>query len=431
MEKVFSMASASSSSTYGNISCAIREHILSKFPYDYFKYINISTEMAFRNMYRQFGGNNSMKEFKKREKPYMVIRPVYQVNNPDSFLNDIPLTKNFDNIEYGIDKRHLFPIIRDPDKGYNLKFKMNRDRIEFDVSLTVLTQHQQLDLYKYIFNQIVWERPYIHRTSLEAMIPRSIVAYMSKIIDMDIEDPNNNRIPILLRYLNTVSHYPITYKIKNASGRDEFFMYYNHNTVVSFSDLSIDDGNRKNMVDDSYGLNFRVSVEFNLPGIFLLSGSDDIQRKVQIDLVSKDIYSNHSEFIPLFTLENIYNRYPSQLDGMKLYTSSIFNIEIRKGETKDTLDISPLFENEAIHVIRENITFNTPMNTFIKVIILKNSEELIPDEDYSVNWNKLAIDIFRLDRDSTYRLIVYINNTKLNMSMIEMTDRHQMDKSGL
>lgn len=64
MEGIFTVASSSTSTTYGNVSCAIKELILSKFPYDYFNYINISSELAFRNIKRQFGRNtdNEMKK---------------------------------------------------------------------------------------------------------------------------------------------------------------------------------------------------------------------------------------------------------------------------------------------------------------------------------------------------------------------------------
>lgn len=431
MEKIFSIASTSSSTTYGNISCVVREYILSKFPYDFFKYTNISSEIAYRNLYRQFGGNNNRNEIKKRIKPYLIIKPTYQVNDSDAFLNNIPLTKNYDNIEYGIDKRHLFPILKDPEKEFNLKFKMNRDRIEFDVTIALSTLHQQLDLYKFMVNQMVWERSFIHKASLEAMLPHSMVNYIGKITDLDITNESQNMLPILLQYLNSRSNYPITYKMKNASGRDEFFMYYNHDTIMTLYDLSIDEGTMKNMMSDTFNINFRISIEFNLPGLFILEGDTSIQNTVQFDLNVYDPYSGTSEFIPIYTIENIHNRYPSYLNGFRLYTSSIFNIDDKLGKIKDTLDISSLFENTTINIIRENSKLNVPISTFIKTIILKDNIELVEGTDFNVDWNSLNIDIFKLEKTSTYRLIIYINNLKLNDSLINNTDEYNMDKPQL
>ena len=93
MNGMYTMASASTSSLYGNVGCAIRELILSKFPYNFFKYSNVSTEMAFHNMRRQFGTNTNT-EITKRERPYLLVQPAYQVPDPDGFLQNVPLTKN-------------------------------------------------------------------------------------------------------------------------------------------------------------------------------------------------------------------------------------------------------------------------------------------------------------------------------------------------
>jgi hypothetical protein len=184
MEKIYAVSSATSSVVYGNISCAIREHILSKFPYGYFTDVNMSTEVAFRNIYRKLGGTNSKREFEKRKKPWMNIRPILTPTSPDTFLNDIPLTKNWDNIQYGVDKRYLFDIFKDGENGYSLKYKINRDKLEFDVGITVSTVLQQIDLFKYLYNQISWDRPYSHRIASEAMIPRSIIKHISNLINL-------------------------------------------------------------------------------------------------------------------------------------------------------------------------------------------------------------------------------------------------------
>lgn len=427
MEGIFTVASSSTSTTYGNVSCAIKELILSKFPYDYFNYINISSELAFRNIKRQFGRNTD-NEMKKRVKPYLIIKPTYSVSQTDQFLYDIPLTKNFDNIEYGVDKRYLFYIFKDVDNGYNLKYKMNRDRIEFDVTITVSTLHQQLDLYKAILNQFVWERPYIYRTALEAMIPRSMINYIATLSGIGTDAGYE---PIMIQYLNKISQYPITYKMKNVTAQDEFFMYYNHDMIVNFTDFSIDEGSKKNMVDDAYNITFRVSAEFNLPGLFILEGNSDKLYTLKAELVSRDVYDDSkSEFIPLFTLSNFYSRYPSYRNGFRLYTTSIFNIE-DNGKGKDELDINPLFEQDILTVIKENIKYNMPVNTIIEVLIIKDNKELEMKKDWDIDYNKMIVEIFNLDKYSTYRIIIYLNNIQVNDRLIEISDNRKIDKASI
>lgn len=425
MKNIYTIASTSSSVTYGNISCAIRELLLSKFPYNFFNYINISSEIAFRNIRRQLGPN-TLNEFSKRRKPYLIIRPVYSVGNSDLFLNDIPLTKNFDDIQYGMDKRYLFPIYVDRENGIGLRYKLNRDKIDFDITITVSTLHQQIDVYKALINQIVWERPYSHSTSLEALIPRSMISYLGKVINMDIDNPSLNQIPVLLRRLNTLSNYPITYKIRNSSSLDEFFMYYNHNIIVTFTDLSLEDGNKKNMVDESYNITFRVSAEFNLPGLFILDGEKPKPQTFNMNLVNTT-NDGSQEFIPLFTLNNFYNQYPSIMEGFKLYTTSIFNVE-ENPTHKDYLDISPLFEDDIIRIIKENVSYNSPIDTVLKIIILKDNERMVYGTQYNIDFNTMNVEILDVDKTSTYRIIIYINNIHVNSRLIELIDNEKVDK---
>lgn len=429
MHKVFAVAAPSSSVTYGNVSCAVRELIKSKFPYDYFKYTNISSEMAYKNLFRQFGGNNHKNEFSKRQKPYLIINPIYREHDPDAFLNEIPLTKNLDNMEYGFDRRFLFNVVNDVEKGYALRYKINRDVIEFDVRVVVSTLHQQLDIYKFMYNTMVWNRPHSLRLALESMVPRSIISQIGLLTDIDIDNPSQNMLPVMLQYLNKSGAYPITYKIKNASARDEFFMYYNHNAIINFSDIDIEEGNKKNMADDSYSITFRIQIEFNLPGLYILEGNPELNKKLQISVGVHDIYNDTTELVPIMTIDNIHHRYPTEKDGLRLYTTSIFNVEKPKDGMGDILDIGELFENNIKSIIMENYQYNIPMDTFIKVIITKDNDELIEKKDFKLNWNKMNVEVLNIDTTSTYRLIIYINNLKLNQRLIEIANDHNNDKN--
>ena len=91
---------------------------------------------------------------------------------------------------------------------------------------------QQLDIYKNLKNQMLWDRPYLEPTALEAMIPKSMIEYMGKMAGIDItsvprtnaeENPANNQVPLIMRYLNGHSRNPITYKVRNSTSVEEFF----------------------------------------------------------------------------------------------------------------------------------------------------------------------------------------------------------------
>lgn len=417
MDGIYTMASPSSSSLYGNVGCAIRELIVSKFPYDYFKYMNVSTEVAFHNMRRQFGSNTN-NEIKKRQFPQLIIQPSYQVPDEDGFLQNIPLTKNIMDIQNKMDRRYLFEVIKDDTYNWALKFKVNRDKIDYDVSINVRSLHNQLDIYKAMINQITWEIPQYYPAALEAILPKTMIQYMSRLCNMDIYT-YPEFIPAFLRHLNSVSGYPITYKVKNSSATDEFFMYYQHNLVVTFTDLQLESGNKKGMLDDYYTISFRVSVEFNDPGLFILDGSAQNMSTLQIDIIDKTTsikgYDDEKDdYIPLYSMSNFYNKFPQRRDGLTLYGSFLFTSDVKAD--KDYADIGLIIEPEHQKAIRFHTKFGMLDETICKVFILKNREELSSDE-FRINWDTMKIEYLHPDTTATYRVAVYMNMEVINADL--------------
>jgi hypothetical protein len=430
MEGIYAVASSSSSVTYGNIASFIKEMLINNFPYNFFKYTNITSEIAYRNIRRQLGSNTS-NEFYKRQKPWLIIRPQISVPSGDAYLYDTPLTKNYDNIEYGVDKRTLLPLIHDPDNSYKVLYKINRDQMSFDITLTVPSLTRQIDVYKYLVNNFVWERPYTVASSLEAMIPRDFVNFIGKITNVDImpEKTGPAMIPIMIQQLNKFSRYPITYKVRNATSLDEFFMYYTTELLITLSDLSLDDVTKKNMVDESYNINFRINVEFNLPGMFFLAGTKPALSQVYVDIRSSG-GDSIVDYIPIYTLNNLYEKYKPVVDNYRLYLSSIIQTS-PDAITEDTLDISNFFEDAYTKVINETCKFNVSVDTLIKVIMVKDSVELIRDTDWNIDWNTKIVTIKNPDSTSTYRIIVYMNSILMNEKISEFTDDNNNDKSKL
>lgn len=417
MNGVITMASSSASSLFGNVGCGIRELILSKFPPNYFKYTNVSTELAFRNFSRVLG-RNSLNEIRKRVKPYIVIQPVYQVPEQDSFLQGINLTKNIDDLEYGISGKELFTVLKDDKYDYNLKFKLNRDKIEYEVRIAVESLHQQLDLYKALQNHIVWERSYFHPMALESVIPKNVIYYISHLCRMDV-DEHPEMIPVFLKHMNAVSAgYPITYKMRNASATDEYFMYYMHNVVVTFYDFNLDSVEKRNMVDDHYELSFRVSAEFNLPGLYIIDGNVDHSYQIKSWIESKpdinSISDADTDYIPLFTYSNLWNRYPREKNGMQLYGTTIFTTDNKNSRYHyDNIDIGSVFDLDHTRVINYYASYNS-LDTIMQVYVLKNQHELERGTEFYFDWSAMDVVIINPDNKATYRLIIYIDSARFN-----------------
>ena len=427
MENIYSIASSSSSTTYGNIMSVFKDIVIKMFPFNYFKDVYISSEISYTNIRRRLG-RNSITEMTKLERPFMNIMPQIQPPNGDLYLYDIPLTKNIDNMEMGLQRNTLFSILKNTIDHYSLNYKLNRDQIQFEITITVDTLIQQLDLYKYMVNHFVWERPFALKASLESMIPREMISYMGKLSNIDIDGSDENQIPAMIKMMNTYSRFPITYKMRNGTALDEFFMYYNAELLITYSDLSLETVNRKNMADDYYQMTFRATVDFNLPGMYALIGENPRPLAVGVSLRSDNNDGTH-DLIPLYTINNLYAKYSSIKNGFILLTSSRFQTERDPVTKQDTLNLSVLFEEDYLKVIKENYVKNIPMNTLFDIILLKDGNELVEKTDWYMKWNTLDIVINNADDMATYCILIYINNSLFNERITEYKEETLKDKS--
>ena len=429
MESVYAVASSSSSTTYGNIMTSFKEIIMQHFPVNFFKDVNLTSEISYVNIRRRLG-RNTLNEMSKLERPYLTINPQIQPPNGDQYLFDIPLTKNFDNMEYGIQKNTLFQLLKNETDGYTLLYKLNRDQIQFEITITVDTLIQQLDLYKYMLNHFVWDRPFTTKSSLEAMIPREMIQSVGLLSNIDIEDADSNPIPLILNMMNKRSYYPITYKMRNGTSLDEFFMYYNVELLINYTDLNIDQVNRKGMADDFYQITFHASVDFNLPGAFVLVGNKPKPKCIDIVLDSRNPDGSH-DLIPLYTINNFYSKYSPMKNGFILYTSSRFQTEQDSRTLRDILDMTVLFDQPYIDTIRKYHANNIPIQTLVNIILAKDGEELLEEKDWYMDWNRMNMIIENADDSATYCVIIYINNVLFNENIMNDIEDRQSDRKGL
>lgn len=429
MDNVYTVASSSSSTTYGNVMMSFKEALTNLFDPDTFNDVYVSSEIAYVNMRRR-RGRNTKDEMAKLRKPYMVIQPQIQPPNSDLYLYDIPLTKNIDNLEYGLFTNTLLPILANLDDGYALSYKLNRDQLSFDIRIKVETFIQQIDLFNNMKNWLRWDHPFSVRTSLEAMIPRHIVSQMSKLSNIWIDDKETNQIPAALRMLNEISRFPITYKMRNGTALDEFFMYYTPELIITLTDLTPEQGNMRGMISDYYEITFRATVDFNLPGMFVLTGMKPKPEMIDISLAVKD-KDNTYDFIPLYTIHDMYAKYQNCKNGYILYASSRFQTEADPKSKSDNFDFSVLFDPGYMNVLQEYNIKNIPITTLVSVTLLKDGDLLSEGKDYSIDWMKIQVIIPDADNKATYHIFIYINNRLFNEELIDTETEGRFDKPNI
>lgn len=425
MLNIYSEATLSSSATYANVAAFVREYILTNFPKNFFQYDTVSTELAYRNIRRQTLSSRD-DEIAKRKTPYLVIRPQVQPPNPDMYLSGTLFTTNIDNLEAGIDMNDLFPIVMDRDSKYQLRYRLNRDQVAFNCTITLKTYTSLIDTMKYMKNHFLWDRPFTKPAYLEAMIPKNITCYMGLLSNIDINKNPEINAPLMVRHLNKNSMYPITYKVRNSTSKDEYFIYYRTPVLLTLSDFDVDEPSLKGMVQDNVNISFKVIAEFNMPGIFYLMGE---RPRIATDVEFKSIDFEHGDdMIPMYTIQNLYGEYASKFDNYKLLNTAIINTERDKKTGKDVVGTDVLIDEDYLKIIRRAVSYNEDPSTLMRILVMKNSQELAEGTDWVMDWNSFDLTINDPDDTATYRILLYGNNIKINERLMDLIEDNKTEQ---
>lgn len=405
----FTSPSMNIAHTCGNVTAYVTDYIQTWFVPNFFKTVNVSTTMA----YRYFNVlQNQKAEFFRKNKPFLIIQPRL---NPDGarFLAGAQLANRtnptFDGGEYG----SLQPFIRDDEKGYEMKFQLNRLSMSFDVSIVVESQMEQINVFNYLKNRLIWERPLDWETALESHIPREMIAAVSSITGKSMSEPGE-----LLHYLNSNTIFPITYKIKNSTGNDEYFRYYPTLLDAELTNISMDSGAKTGLVDSAYGITFTVNLEFNTAGIYHIISKEPIPKDWNNGGVALPQGSDADVFNDSLRMDMLLTPYRDLginiPPGWRVFSNPSFKITASAPDP-DILDFSKLISPSIRNAINYHREMNMPLDNLISITVLKDYKPLdVLKGEYMVDFEDFNLYTYSLNKTSTYRMLIIVNINYMN-----------------
>lgn len=396
----YAVAPMSLAHTFGNMTAFVTEYIKGMFPKDYFKTVNIASSIA----YRQFSVFESKnRNFINKNKPMLIVRPRIDIMNNDVFLNGSLLTTRLTDNFYDRDFGNLQPFIEDVKKGIYVKYLLNRIKMYFDITFIFETQMEQLNQAMYLKNRVRHEMPFVIQTHLENNVPKEIMQGVAKDAGIDINDTKT-----FLDYINKHSYYPVTYKLKNSTGNDEYFRFYPANIDAIFTGFNIEDGSKKGFVDDAYPINITLETEFFTSGIYFFFTKNP---ETISDFSLSKSAENAQSIIPIYTMSAITNIEPPE--GWNLYANTLYKVET--SSQPDHLDFSPLINKSLKSAIEYHLKNSIPLNPLIKIFVYKDSELLDIDKgEFEIDYNTLTLITNKVNTTSTYRLLIYVNIYYIN-----------------
>ena len=395
--------------TFGNVACVAMDYVKKFFPDKFFEVEHISTKLA----YRQLDIFKSKKEFWKLRKPMLIMRPRIEMDDSSKYFYGAAFMNRMHNVTSPAEYANRVDLLKNEQDGIMIQFLWNRYKIYYDIVLIVESYNEQLNMANHIINSIVPNTPFYIHTPLESYVPKCIIEGVAKYLD--IEPDNTSEI---IRYLNTFSKTPFTYKFKDGSGNNEYFTLYDTNIEAIPSDLSIDDGNNKGLLYDSYTLSFTLSCEFNSIGAFYLTMRDNSDKFIPY---MPDNIKEDNRVVPLFTIPLLFH---IDLDpGWKILSAPSYFI--KNTEEPDILHLNS-FDSKMQCVLHYQKAMNLPIDLFIKFRVFKGNTEL-PYGEYGFTVDMSDIDnptltTYDLSITETYRLFIIINNGYINSIATEINE---------
>lgn len=408
----YSMASASMAHTYGNITTFVNQWLLDLFPKNYFKTNYINSTIAYRDFATY---NNNRKEFIKKQKPMLLIRPRIEIDTQDELpINQTYLANRiYDVMNDDIDTGNLQTFFDDRDNKRYIQFLLNSLRIVYDVSIVVETLMEQINLVHYFKNRVRQGYDMTVIAYLESFISRDIMYLLAKdagFEDVFLKNPEERKHTMgdFLSYVNNNSLYPVTVKYKNSSGRHEFFRFHPTYVNMAITNLSIDEPSKKNQVVDESVISFSLRCDFNTAGLYLYLSNNDAIFEENGPSLDNPI---REDMVPVITPQNVYGR--TLPNGWQIFTTPAFDID--SNERPYPLDFSVLLNTSLNEAVNYHIKNGIPLTTFMDIEILKNNRSMeIEKGEYEIDWNNLTVYIHNCDIVQEYRFILSVNTLYLN-----------------
>jgi hypothetical protein len=321
----------------------------------------------------------------------------------------------------GLAKQTFFT---DSDYGIGMAFKINRFKVNFEIAIQTNTYYQALDLYNYLNNTFVFNRSVYIPTSLESMIPKEMLYHICEIVGINIDDKNN--ISVLTQYLRKHASYPISYKMRNSTSRDEYFLFYPQNLVSTFTDLQCEEPSRKNMIDEHANVAFKIECDFNAIASYYAWTRRVMHKKFKLCLHESD----GSAYIPLYTFERTFQDRPYIEKGYTLYSSNIIKTEKANEGKDDVCSILECIQPDLKRIMDDILSKGNDMQMLLIPRLIMNDIDGQYESDFRLNWSNLQLTIKNSDPYKTYRFILYINLAYYNSYMLDnitITDQQTLD----
>lgn len=405
------VCNTAASHTYGNVMGVIEQYLLKEiFPRGMFEHGTVlaTTTLASKQM------RHLPQQMIKKAYPMLILTPRISFGQGDDrFLSNTIMNSRITNTQSFWGDGSLLPLAEDQRKNLWIHGHYNRAVMFIDVLASFNTYSEMINMVNHLWNMASINHNKFVAAPLELYIPDQFCALISNLVNVPIKD-KDKAVYQFLTYMNSIWHYPITYKLNGGSGTDDFFMYYIADIDVEFQEPSYDNGIKDGQIRRAFSISFTIRCDFNTIGYFTLN-SPNAKKQIHIQPNSEDL---NKTIIPIFSDTIDLNDFDLPL-GWNILCWPIFKLK----PDQNSVSINSILNDSLRAVIDHHLKIGLPMDKFIKIQFRENGQ-ILSNELFYINWSKRELVLLNPNPRRTYRLIIivsaeYVNNLVKELYQLE------------
>lgn len=379
-----------------NVVACFNEWFLSFFEPNYFKFTRIRTQSSYAD-FKSF-----MKQIYKKEKPFLVIDPREIEHVEDSIFgqNMINRYNLIDPDHDNIGAKLLYSIdIMKSDK-FQLAYRRNRFRFEFDIMIMEQTLDRQIDTYNMMLMNIRHNSKFLLRRTVPHLLP---LRYITAIANLHGYDWKTDT---FLDFLNSISEYPIIRRI-TPNGQYMFFMQQEISLQMEVPGLPAKDTpENSNAIEWGARITDSFIIMADLPTEFLF-------------LIPTEFVSKIDTHIPedpenIYYISPVYADmdWPKEINGYTL--TKRVDVMMQDGDDPH-LDLKGVLENENIEIfktLKECIDKHGKLSDLVLIKVYPNGS--MEEAKFTFNEDGILTMINPIP-NKIYTVNIYLNYRNLNL----------------
>jgi hypothetical protein len=287
-----------------------------------------------------------------------------------------------------------------------------RAKHSFDITVTVNTEMEALNLQGFLRQKLGINRPYfLNRRFIEVPLPKSLIGAIAAVKGFDFTTPQN--VQDFNRYLDGIADGVVTYKKHSISGKYLYFYKYCANLLFRVEGFDDIDTQREGKVITSSSVKFTCSVEYNNHQSFI----SECYKVYQPTFTDEDFVLGDNEVGAIIHWATNFVVQEQLPDGRKC----IAKIEVVT-DVNTPLD-STCFKPELASIIIKYIealkvapipdgtTDTDPfqvVNSKVKLMVFRDTVPLKLNDDFTIDWNTYTININNPRYNYEYRIFIYV-----------------------